>query len=309
MPVSVSMDIDQLAECIKRDLRISVHEKGPLWDPGDLPPEFSKRFIGPSEEVVVAESGRRDMRDLQPAQSLKRTVYVRAGPDIFLDSDLQHAVSGLPDQKPLIFLDMRNGISALPNDRLVSYTILATYALHCTGLENRYVLDLGSGDGTLGLVAKKLGAQEVYSIDNNPLYGGLLRSNVRANNMDLGAFTFVCGDIQQNGTFRKIPKRQISVVMANIGPHYGGSDIAAIKSLNQFPDVQAFIGGGYVAYENDSDIEEYADSEFFPDRKYSPRSALSLLDEIGFSHVRYVIEEESTPFSFGRRLAFIASKQ
>lgn len=44
----------------------------------------------------------------------------------------------------------------------------------------------------------------------------------------------------------KLIQEGIDIIIANIGPHYNGTDLAAIRLLDSLQNVSTFIGGGYV---------------------------------------------------------------
>ena len=81
--------------------------------------------------------------------------------------------------------------------------------------EGDRILDIGTGSGILGIIARKLGAAYVLGTDLDPCAIGAVQENCEANDVD--EFTFVLGNlIDDEEVQRTVGKEAYDVVLSNI---------------------------------------------------------------------------------------------
>ena len=270
--MSEAQTIDELASKLLESLNIT-RVSPPLGR--DVP------FIGLEQERVRLDLG---------YNQFHRTGYVRVGDLIFLDYSFKDKIN------PEILREMQHNIiyifdfetSSLAATSLTRYSALTIHASSCVEVQGKAVLDLGSADGVLSLVAKRKGARKIIAVDNNLDMANKLSRHITANNMRQSAFGFLPGDVRSPNLLMRIPLEEINVIVANLGPEYGSSHLYAIEMLDHMPNVQTFIAGGYNNNEDDS---------------YSPREAIKLLEQKGFRIFGKIVEDDEIP-----RLAFIAER-
>lgn len=248
-------------------------------------------FLNPDNEKVPIEAGSKFM---EPRSFFKikpsNTIYLRVGEFIFLDDRLKERIDSelLKElQNRIIYLHEFD--SALGEDSLMRFSALTIYALAYNELQGKTILDLGSADGVLSLVAKRKGARKIIVVDNNLDMANKLLRHVTSNNMRQSAFGFLPADVRNQSLLMQLPLEEIQVVVANLGPEYGSSHLCAIDMLDHLPNVHVFIGGGYVNDNKD---------------RYGPQEAFELLSQKGFRVDKKIVEADQKP-----RLAFIAERQ
>ncbi len=270
--MSEAQTIDDLANRLLESLRIIRHNP-PLGR--DVP------FIGTDQERVRLDVG---------YNQFSRICYVRTGDIIFLDYSFKDKIN--PEllralNRNIIYLfDFET--SSLGAISLMRYSALTIHALSCVEVQGKTVLDLGSADGVLSLVAKRKGARKIIAVDNNPDMRDKFYRHISANGMRTSAFDFISEDVRNHNLLMELNLEEVAIVVANLRPEYGSSHLAAIKMLDYMPNVHTFIAGGYNNNEYDS---------------YSPREAIELLEQKGFKIFGNVVEDEEIP-----RLAFIAER-
>ena len=193
-----------------------------------------------------------------------------------------------PDHRT-IYLDGFN--STLGNPLMNHYTALAIHAVEGDYIRAKNVLDIGSGDGVLGLVAHRRGASHVTAVDINPSYRTVLFNHLQLNRISADTFDFVYGDINLPKIRTNLPLGEIEVVISNIGPHYEKTDRAGVSLLDHLPRATLFIGGSYL--------------ETPSHEKYSVRPVWKTLQQKGFRIIKKVVD--TTP-DFPRRIAFVAQR-
>ena len=254
-------------------------------------------FEGPNQESVPFESRWKYMGEhhWMDGREVRQMVYVRVGDRIFLDDrlrqDIPKEVRG-EGKNNILYLSKFD--SSLSDPFLIRYSALTSYAMDCVDLNGKHVLDLGSADAVLGIIANLQGAK-ITAVDIDPAMESKLRRHILANNLDSSDFQFIPADIKSSGFLDGV-QRPIDMVVANLGPHYEGADMAAIELLGHLPRATTFIGGGYT---NPKDPENYY-------AKYNANTAIGALKQRGFNEFRYVTEgvNDACP-----RLTFIAEKR
>jgi hypothetical protein len=165
---------------------------------------------------------------------------------------------------------------AMRNHRLIRYTALADAALETLDLKNEVVLDFGAGDGVLSMRALKRGAQEVHSFDTDWAKLDLMLRHCDENCLDRARVTLHALDVRNYDAVQGALPRQPTIIVANLGPHYDGADLAVINLLYSLPSVRAFVGGGYTRY-----------------GCYDATTALNALYAAGFKQSKRVIYERA----------------
>lgn len=274
---------DELAVIIKESLDISQFKYG--YD-------LDEPFTGPDKEIVSFETRRKYMYgfELWDGEGLTKKVYTRIGEKIFLDDRLVRKLpKELRNHNNLIKLSEFDTVLNVAG--LIRYSAITAYALECVNLAGKHVLDLGSAEGLLSIIANINGAKTT-SVDMDYKMGKKLEKHIFVNNLDFKNFNFIEGDIRNYNYLTNI-KSPVDVIVANLGAHYKGADLAAIGALSFLPNVKTFIGGGYVSSRNSN----------YP--QYHPNIAINILKEKGFNKFRYVHEG----FNYNNRIAFIAEKK
>lgn len=199
-----------------------------------------ENFVGTSGELVAFEA----------RQTAKKEVgFVRVGNLIFLDHRLKSVLpSHILEKFGSDIIWLWNFESAISEYSNLLYAQLSIHALTTLDLTEKHVLDLGAGDGVQGLVAYKMGAKKVSSVELKGVYESLYNKHLQVNGFPKEAFEFIQSDITKPGTFlERLTDRKVDVVVANIGPFYEGDPhLHAISLLSYLPSVQTFIGGAYV---------------------------------------------------------------
>lgn len=167
-----------------------------------------------------------------------------------------------------ILLDEDN---SLDNTTITPYSALCIEAMHGIDFTGQTCLDFGSGDGLLSLLASKRGAQHVIAVDNDENNGERIARHCTLNSID--NITFIHADLRLLNAY--FLPRKSSIVLANIGPHYGMSDLRALDMLDSLPNVHTFLGGGYTQGRRSN---------------HSSSPAIARLREKGFSQYSSVCE-------------------
>lgn len=193
--------------------------------------------------------------------------FVRVGNIVLLDHKLRPLISQeLNEQfgENIVWLSHFKSDMALPTH--LGYAALTIHALSLVDLKGKHVLDLGAADGVMGLVARKLGARKVTSVELYKEYEPIYWDHAAENQIDRPVLTFIAADIRKPERFLK-QVQDADVVVANIGPYMGDVHLDAIRLLRHLPSAKTFIGGAYLMGEKTMDSPE----------------AISTLFEQGFS--------------------------
>ena len=178
------------------------------------------------------------------------------------------------------------------------YTASILHALTYAELTGKTVLDLGCGNGLLGVQALKLGASKVIGIDNDGKWESEFNANAKGNGFS-DKMDFRSYDLSSPEKWlSSLDTEAVEVFIANIGPHYGDIDLLSIRLLEKFPNALTFIGGGYVL----PLIKGH--HSLVPDRAYEE------LETQGFTvtlELKEIIREEGLPEK-QNRLSFVAAK-
>lgn len=245
---------------------------------------------GVNGERVVFETINKWMGKYKCGFKEKQAVYVRIGDLIFLDSRFKEKLhpNFIKPYKANLFWLYRFA-SPIIYSNYRQYSALTLHALNSLDLKGKTVLDLGTADGILGLVANRKDSKKVVAVEREKMWGKIFPLNIKLNEMDTSKFNFIFEDIRKTDyLLKKIPAEDIDVVVANIGPHrdYGNTHRKCISLLGHLPNVNLFVGGAYTLG-NDNFIAD-----------------LKLLKKMGF--IKTKIVQDST---WRRRVAFIAERQ
>lgn len=198
--------------------------------------------------------------------------YIRVGPLMLLDAKYKY---NLPDEiraaydANLVFI--QNMSETLGEARLFKHTLnaIASLVAVSNSLNDQEILDLGSGIGTLAIVAKKLGARHVIGMEINERSILYARSNKEVNGLSDNDIQFIEQDIQEEQQVVEMLNREkikVGVVIANIGPwmiyHYSNRNV--MNLLGMLETVHTFIGGGYVeinGHANNRTMNELSDND------------------------------------------------
>lgn len=210
------------------------------------------------------------------------------GERLFLDDRIE--IDSVKQQE-VIFL--HKFASTLGNLFLGPYAASTIVALESVDVKGCVGLDLGCADGVQGLVALKNGAQKMFGVERDLKQQTLLRKHMSANSLPEESYEFVCADIN-DGVKDKLPLKEISFVIANIGPHYNGTDIIAVKLLDSLPNCSVFVGGGYSVSD-----KQHKKSPF------SAQKVRNMFCDRGFTNWSTVRESNADHYY---RLAFVARR-
>jgi len=259
------------------------------WIEGD-------HFKGPSDGYFFLRAGRfsssstqRTKRVFEPAPYWFLS-WFGVGDRVFVDHRLREDLVCQP-----IYPEAKEKITFLHNfDTIFQlgkiyayYSAIAIYALEQIEVRDQHILELGSADGLLSLVAKTNGAAKVTAVDLCRKRVSLLEKNLTLNGLSTEGLLKIAADINSPELVEEIPK-DVNVVCANLGDNQyeGKPNKAAIRMLENFPEVKYFLGGGY--------------AENTP---HNPYFDLKLLEELGFKPTKWIKE-------IGRRpmITFIAER-
>ncbi len=113
------------------------------------------------------------------------------------------------------------------------------------------VFDFGAGTGILSILAEKLGASEVFSIDNDPLSTENFMENIEAN---------FCKNILYTENNMPPDNEKFDIILANINKHILQEFLPALSKI-LYPNGQILISG-ILTTDVDDMIEEAAISGF-----------------------------------------------
>ncbi|MCX5692065.1 MAG: GNAT family N-acetyltransferase [Candidatus Omnitrophica bacterium] len=184
------------------------------------------------------------------------TYLVRVGYLFFLDKSKYDQLSyGLKEElgNNIILIDKLYE-SDLGQVKLLSYTMgaIAVMLSSRDDMNGKRIIDAGSGDGILALVAAKFGAAKVDLIEINHDKIVMARRNLKLNGLIEGVdFKMIEADIKDT---KKVTGGLTSteletVIISNIGTWpdlYGNvSNADALSLIDKIPGVVLFIAGGY----------------------------------------------------------------
>lgn len=183
---------------------------------------FDEPLIGPSGERVPFEARVREGVEINISGEYAYPLgYVRIGDIVFLDHRFQTVLS--PEVKEQ-FADniiwLWKFVSAIGegNYTHLNYAALPIHALATLDLGGKHVLDLGAGDGVMGLVAYKMGAK-VSSVELDGQYEWVYNGHLTVNGLPESDFDFIVEDLTNPGSIvDRLQEPQVDVVVANIGP-------------------------------------------------------------------------------------------
>ena len=190
--------------------------------------------------------------------------YLKLGSFILLNSRFKN-VLGKEIPYGVIFLDEFKVSFNKPNHIL--YTASFMIALIEADVKDKIILDLGCAEGVLGLMALKKGAAKVFGVDKDGDVVTIFEQNKKINNIAYEQMVLIKKSFLDEENIRKvIGQTAVDIVFANIGPHYGSSDLEAFSMIHQLPSVKMVIAGGY-----------NTDADYL-----SPTRALVFLGKMGF---------------------------
>lgn len=230
----------------------------------------------------------------------QRVVYVRMKSLFLLDHEYALKLSTWPSLSLLIHRTIKDDLICKNHIR---YSSLAIASLLHTDLRNKYVLDLGAGDGLLSLVAHQLGATHILAVECDhrmqEKFDLLLRMNSVLFSEKRRSITWHTGNLTdlKRPSLRAQGAFKTNVIIANLGPHYKDAHTNAIRLIDLLPLCDTFIGGGYEVLAR-TKLRSKLDLDLSPDL------ALAMLQERGFEYIERITW--STPHI--KLLSFIARK-
>jgi len=256
-------------------------------------------------EILTAETGesfplevrmKQYQRHREEGTAYSEIMYVRVGDKLFIDTRIKGEITPeVREEGEPHIVYIGSAISHFVGHSLLTYAALTSCAVLSTPLENAVVLDLGCADGMQSMLAKKLGAKTVIGVERLAICKTRFGLNVAVNGFDNADFHFIQGDICDPALRGRLPLEDITVVIANLGRHYGRAHTEAVKLLDYFPNATFFIGGGYTGVTGEGIRDIYRTSFITP-----------LLAERGFSTVNQFKENRDDFYS--PKIAFISSK-
>lgn len=206
-------------------------------------------FQGKKGESIVIRTRLRFMGDIIKARRrLPNLVFLNVGNILVIDNRLESVLSEITGaQNYSNVISLWNFLSFLnhhPNNLM--YSALALHTLEGIDFRGKTVLDLGCGEGVLGLYALKNGARKVIGVDGDRNYESLIKNNLKLNFQNPSNFLFVNTFFHDLKTvFDRSGADKIDIALLNIGPHFGPSDLFACGLLGFFPSIKIAMGAGY----------------------------------------------------------------
>ncbi|MFP4403577.1 MAG: hypothetical protein ACLFPJ_04460 [Candidatus Woesearchaeota archaeon] len=220
----------------------------------------------------------------------RQCVYTRISNLKFLDDRFKQE-----DNSIIYLYKFKSNIN---NNTMRDYSASTIYAIN--QIKSNVLLDLGSADGILSLVSNKNNNTKCINVEYDKNWKYLFKQHVKTNEININDFLYLNEDINKNKLKDKIPKNDIDTVVANIGPHYDKTHINAIRQLEHLPNVNTFIGGGYVKY-FPKDINDILQAT----------KAYEELKKFGFNNITEIYGPMYYPNNFFKTmslLSFIAKK-
>jgi hypothetical protein len=233
-------------------LRGAILEALPVCD-------FDMTFTGPKgEEVPWEVRNRPQVKEGYLMQFASIPGYARVGNIVLLDTRLRDTIPNLVLEQFSPYIAWLWEFKAeLAEFSHMQYAPKAMYGLMSLDLKGKHVLDLGCGEGSMGLVAHKRGAARVSSVEIDPGYEGLYQKHLEANKFRPEVFNFISRDLADAETIISKIEGEPDVAVANLGPYYGNADLDAIILAANIPSIRTFIAGAYV---KDDDSENSPDT-------------------------------------------------
>jgi SAM-dependent methyltransferase len=247
-------------------------------------PEFEKHkhLIGPQGEIVPLEGNR-----IELDYFAKPFGFMRIGNLAFLNDRLKPDIpQSLQDQFRAHAIWLSEFDSVFAEKTHLPYSILPIYALTTLNLAGKHVLDLGSADGILSLVAIKMGAFRVTSVDMQGNYVYAYERHLKANAFSIEGLDYIEGEFADaERILARLKSPKIDVAVANVGAHYGNAHMEAISLATRIPGLQTFIGGAYIRDHPDKNAQPSID--FLRARGYGAN-----LRELSFKHrcVAFIVD-------------------
>jgi hypothetical protein len=174
-------------------------------------------------------------------------VYLKVGDYLFLDSRIEPMLkSRLTGEvlRKVIFINEFKAFLNYPSNLL--YTLTELVAINDIDLKGEVILDLGCAEGVLGLLALKKGASQVIGVDINKEVAADFQTNLELNGVWGDRSRLIMTEFADRDLILKsLDPDRIDVVFANIGPHFGTSDLEALSLLRFLPNVKTVVGAGY----------------------------------------------------------------
>lgn len=236
-------------------------------------------------ELIPVKSGEITIQAVVGVYGSDGVIFLKVGDILFLDSRfmmLLERIAGLPPN--IIFLDEFWAFLNNPDNLLYSVTVIA--AIRGLNLKGKIVLDLGCAEGVLGLIALSMGAKEVLGVDNNQKAFSRFQQNLELNKIDPLKAVFLNANFRDKQRVLDSVSKNTEVVFANIGPHFGESDIEALSLIEHLPEVKVVVGAGY----------------HLDGRDFHPSKALDKLERMQFKKDKRFVKSE------GNHIAFIVNR-
>ena len=203
-------------------------------------------------------------------------LYFRIGDLLIVNETLKNEVETQAQGLSNIVYMSQNG-SRIEESLIHPHSMAVLYAITTLNLDGQNVLELGSADGILSVVSKKLGARYVVAVDKDNEWRTLFESHINTNGIPNTSHSFVVADIEKESPQTYLDNGPIHVVYSTLGPAYGDAEWASIRALDFLPDVHNFILAGYRTESGDTSAEK----------------RIALLNEKGFEVTDKVIFRES----------------
>lgn len=217
-------------------------------------------LVGVNGERVPFETNRAE--DFEPNTGGipdQRFRYIRIGNLAFVDHRLRRDIPKevLDDFKNnLVWLwKFRSGFCEPTH---LQYSPLTIHALTNPTFRESHILDLGSGDGILGLTALKVGITRVTSVEKYEGCAAYYNNHLDANRFDQKGLNWITGDLSKpEDILPRIEEPTPDVAVSNIGPWYKGDPhLAAIRLAARIPTIKTFIAGAFIKEHHNKSPEE-----------------------------------------------------
>lgn len=216
-----------------------------------------------------------------------------AGDVAFINSQISGLLDDL-NEKAILINEMK-GMLMFPTMRL--YSMLTSAELSRYDMSDQIVADFGAADGVQSLLASKLGAKAVHAVEQDSLTYGMGRyfeEHKKLNELD--NISYVVSEVENKHLDELVPLDEVTLVVANLGPHYNNTHLRIFKQFDKMPNLQTIIFGGYTF------------SDGGKKHIYNADETLKKISKSGFEVDSYLIMKEFGR-GIGRPMAFSAIKK
>jgi len=158
--------------------------------------------------------------------------------------------------------------TSLVNIEPRAFSITNMHVAHCLSY-NGSVLDIGSADGPLSLLALRRGADHAYAIDLDIQALQLMFLHMQANGIGPDKFDRIKDSFMKKDDIMSVDTSNIKSLFITIGSQYkygDRPDLVLLQYIRELPNVGQLIVGGYIdTFQEDMSIHRYEEAARFLD--------------------------------------------